>query len=121
MRRELTGCLWMGRTLLKPRPRVGLRGKNFVSSDIRISQRPAEADAHDNGPACVAMAASPPGLDVSPLIPGSRHTQWWLPQEGDDRGARPQAAGRTLEIREVRRRHRRGRHEDCLTISVTNF
>ena len=27
-----------------PRARVGLQGKNFVSSDIMISQRPAEAD-----------------------------------------------------------------------------
>ena len=35
LRRELTACL---------RARVGLRGKNFVSSDIMISQRPAEAD-----------------------------------------------------------------------------
>ena len=32
------------RTLRTPRARVGLRGKTFVSSDIMISQRPAEAD-----------------------------------------------------------------------------
>ncbi len=44
LRRELTACLRTGRTLRTPRARVGLRGKNFVSSDIMISQRPAEAD-----------------------------------------------------------------------------
>ncbi|WP_242098849.1 IS30 family transposase [Sphingomonas sp. CROZ-RG-20F-R02-07] len=44
LRRELTACLRTGRTLRTPRARAGLRGKNFVSSDIMISQRPAEAD-----------------------------------------------------------------------------
>lgn len=44
LRRELTACLRTGRTLRTPRGRVGLRGKNFVSSAIMISQRPAEAD-----------------------------------------------------------------------------
>jgi IS30 family transposase len=44
LRRELTACLRTGRTLRTPRGRVRLRGKNFVSSDIMISQRPAEAD-----------------------------------------------------------------------------
>lgn len=44
LRRELTACLRTGRTLRVPRARVGLRGKNFVSPDIMISQRPAEAD-----------------------------------------------------------------------------
>jgi IS30 family transposase len=44
LRRELTACLRTGRTLRTPRGRVGLRGKNFVSPDIMISKRPAEAD-----------------------------------------------------------------------------
>ena len=44
LRRELTACLRTGRTLRTPRRRVALRGKNFVSPDIMISQRPAEAD-----------------------------------------------------------------------------
>ena len=44
LRRELTACLRTGRTLRTPRARVGLRSKNFVSPDIMISQRPAEAD-----------------------------------------------------------------------------
>ena len=44
MRRELTACLRTGRTLRTLRARVSLRGQNFVSPDIMISQRPAEAD-----------------------------------------------------------------------------
>ena len=44
LRRELTACLRTGRTLRTPRGRVGLRGKNFVSNDIMIHERPAEAD-----------------------------------------------------------------------------
>ncbi|WIW89866.1 IS30 family transposase [Sphingobium sp. V4] len=44
LRRELTACLRTGRTLRMPRGRTALRGKNFVSSDIMISQRPAEAN-----------------------------------------------------------------------------
>ena len=43
LRRELTACLRTGRTLRTPRARVGLRGKNFVSSDIMISQRPGRS------------------------------------------------------------------------------
>jgi IS30 family transposase len=44
LRRELTACLRTGRTLRTPRARVGQRGKGFVSSEIMISQRPAEVD-----------------------------------------------------------------------------
>lgn len=43
LRRELTACLRTGRALRTPRARVGRRGKSFVSSEIMISQRPAEA------------------------------------------------------------------------------
>jgi hypothetical protein len=43
LRRELTACLRTGRALLTPRARVGQRGKGFVSPEIMISQRPAEA------------------------------------------------------------------------------
>ena len=44
LRRELTACLRTGRALRTPRGRVGQRGKGFVSSEIMISQRPAEAN-----------------------------------------------------------------------------
>jgi transposase, IS30 family len=43
LRRELTACLRTGRVLRVPRARVRRRGKNFVSPEIMISQRPAEA------------------------------------------------------------------------------
>lgn len=41
--RELTACLRTGRVLRVPRARVRGRGKSFVSPEIMISQRPAEA------------------------------------------------------------------------------
>ena len=43
LRRELTACLRTGRVLRVPRARVRRRGKSFVSPEIMISQRPAEA------------------------------------------------------------------------------
>jgi IS30 family transposase len=43
LRRELTACLRTGRALRMPRARTRRRNKNFVSSEIMISQRPAEA------------------------------------------------------------------------------
>lgn len=44
LRRDLSACLRSGRALRVPRARVGQRGKGFVSSEILISERPAEAD-----------------------------------------------------------------------------
>src|ERR1700722_9435849 len=44
LRRELTACLRTGRALRTPGARVSQRGKGFVSSEIMISQRPAEAN-----------------------------------------------------------------------------
>jgi IS30 family transposase len=43
LRRELTACLRTGRALRVPRARTQGRGKTFVSPEILISQRPAEA------------------------------------------------------------------------------
>ena len=43
LRRELTACLRSGRALRVPRARVRGRGKSFVTPEIMISQRPAEA------------------------------------------------------------------------------
>lgn len=42
LRRELTACLRTGRALRVPRARTRGRGKNFVTTDVMISQRPAE-------------------------------------------------------------------------------
>jgi IS30 family transposase len=43
LRRELTACLRTGRALRVPRARTRGRGKKFVTPQIMISQRPAEA------------------------------------------------------------------------------
>ena len=43
LRRELTACLRTGRALRVPRARTRGRGKNFVTADVLISERPAEA------------------------------------------------------------------------------
>ncbi len=43
LRRELVACLRTGRSLRVPRARVRGRGKGFVTEDIMISRRPAEA------------------------------------------------------------------------------
>ena len=44
LRRELVACLRTGRALRVPRTRTQGRGKNFVSPEVMISERPAEAD-----------------------------------------------------------------------------
>jgi IS30 family transposase len=43
LRRELTACLRTGRVLRTPRARTRGRGKTFISPDLMISKRPAEA------------------------------------------------------------------------------
>src|SRR3954468_2404809 len=43
LRRELTACLRTGRALRMPRVRTRKPGRNFISPEIMISQRPAEA------------------------------------------------------------------------------
>ena len=43
LRRELTACLRTGRALRVPRARTRGRGKRFVTPEIMISERPAEA------------------------------------------------------------------------------
>ena len=43
LRHELTACLRTGRALRVPRARVGGRGKGFVTNEVMISERPAEA------------------------------------------------------------------------------
>jgi IS30 family transposase len=44
LRRELTACLRTGRALRVPRARTQGRGKKFITPEVMISQRPAEAD-----------------------------------------------------------------------------
>ena len=44
LKRELVACLRTGRALRVPRARTKQRGKKFVTPEIMISERPAEAD-----------------------------------------------------------------------------
>jgi IS30 family transposase len=44
LKRELVACLRTGRALRVPRARTRGRGKRFVTAEIMISERPAEAD-----------------------------------------------------------------------------
>ena len=44
LRRDLVACLRTGRALRVPRARTRGRGRTFVSPEIMISERPAEAD-----------------------------------------------------------------------------
>ena len=44
LKRELTACLRTGRALRIPRGRTRGRGKSFVTPEILISERPAEAE-----------------------------------------------------------------------------
>ncbi len=44
LKRELVACLRTGRALRVPRARTQRRGRKFVSPQLMISQRPAEAD-----------------------------------------------------------------------------
>ena len=44
LKRELVACLRTGRALRVPRARTQVRGKKFVTAEVMISQRPAEAN-----------------------------------------------------------------------------
>lgn len=43
LKRELTACLRTGRALREPRARTKRAGRSFVTDDVRISNRPADA------------------------------------------------------------------------------
>jgi IS30 family transposase len=43
LKRELTACLRTGRALREPRARTRRTGRSFVTDEVKISQRPAEA------------------------------------------------------------------------------
>jgi IS30 family transposase len=69
LRRELTACLRTGRALRVPRARVRGRGKNFVTEEVMISQRPAEAEdravpGHWEGDLIIGLASSAIGTLV---------------------------------------------------------
>ena len=69
LRRELSACLRTGRVLRIPRARVRRRGKSFISPEIMISQRPAEAadravPGHWEGDLILGLGSSAIGTQV---------------------------------------------------------
>ena len=69
LKRELVACLRTGRALRVPRARTQRRGKKFVSPEIMISERPAEADdravpGHWEGDLILGLQSSAIGTPV---------------------------------------------------------
>ena len=69
LRRELTACLRTGRVLRMPRARTRGRGKTFLSPEIMINQRPAEAadrivPGHGEGDLILGLGSSAIGTLV---------------------------------------------------------
>ena len=69
LRRELVACLRTGRALRVPRARTRGRGKSFVTAEVMISERPAEADdravpGHWEGDLIVGLGSSAIGTLV---------------------------------------------------------
>jgi IS30 family transposase len=69
LRRELSACLRTGRALRMPRVRTRRQGRSFVSSEIMISQRPAEVTdravpGHWEGDLIVGLGSSAIGTLV---------------------------------------------------------
>jgi len=69
LRRDLVACLRTGRALRVPRARTRGRGKSFVSADVMISERPADAEdravpGHWEGDLIVGLGSSAIGTLV---------------------------------------------------------
>lgn len=102
LRRELSACLRTGRALRVPRARTRQRGKSFITPEVMISQRPAEAadravPGHWEGDMIIGLRSSAIGTLVE------RTTRFTMllhlpPMEGHTPGARvkngPALAGR---------------------------
>lgn len=103
--RELTACLCTGRALRVPRARTRSRGKKFVTEQVLISQRPAEAadravPGHWKGDLIIGLGSSAIGTLIE------RTTRYTMllhlpPMEGHGQGPRekngPALAGHGAE------------------------
>jgi hypothetical protein len=77
LRRELTACLRTGRALRMPRARTRRRGKTFISPEIMISQRPAEAadravPGHWEGDLILGLGSSATGEFYNEMVANHR-------------------------------------------------
>jgi IS30 family transposase len=118
LRRELTACLRTGRALRVPRARAHGRGKAFISPEVMISERPAEADdravpGHWEGDLILGVQSSAIGTLVE------RTTRFTMllhlpPMDGHGPGARvkngPALAG-----------HGAGAVRDAITRTITTL
>ena len=118
LRRELTACLRTGRALRIPRARARGRGKAFISPEVMISERPAEADdravpGHWEGDLILGVQSSAIGTLVE------RTTRFTMllhlpPMDGHGPGARvkngPALAG-----------HGAGAVRDAITRTITTL
>jgi IS30 family transposase len=83
LKRELVACLRTGRTLRVPRARTRQRGKKFVTPEVMISERPAEAEdravpGHWEGDLILGLGSSAIGTLVER---STRFTMLlWLPR-----------------------------------------
>jgi IS30 family transposase len=104
LRRELTACLRTGRALRVPRARTRSRAKGFISDEVLIRERPAEADdravpGHWEGDLIIGLDSSAIGTLVERT---TRFTMLLhLPRMDDHRGPRvkngPPLAGHGAE------------------------
>ncbi len=91
LKRELVACLRTGRALRVPRARTSQRGKKFVTPEVMISQRPAEADdravpGHWEGDLIVGLDSSAIGTLVER---STRFTMLLHLPRMDGHGAKP--------------------------------
>jgi IS30 family transposase len=86
LRRELVACLRTGRALRVPRARTRGRGKHFISPEVMISERPADANdravpGHWEGDLILGLESSAIGTLVERT---TRFTMLlWLPRMSD--------------------------------------
>ena len=93
LKRELVACLRTGRALRVPQARIRGRGKKFVTPEIMISERPAEADdravpGHWEGDLIVGLESSAIGTLVERT---SRFTMLLHLPRMEGHGDRPRA------------------------------
>lgn len=117
LRRELTACLRSGRALRVPRARARGRGKSFVTPEIMISERPAEAadravPGHWEGDLILGLGSSAIGTLVErttrftlllhlPRMPGhadGERTKRGPPLAGHGAAAVRDAIARTISV-----------------------
>jgi IS30 family transposase len=105
LKRELAACLRTGRALRVPRARTRGRGKRFVTEEVMISQRPAEAEdravpGHWEGDLIIGLNRSAIGTLVERT---TRYTMLLHLPPMDGHGVQPRAKTRRWPATEPKR------------------